>query len=70
MNIKNALVRGVRTAAQTLAAGLSTLGIVNATDLQLAGDKVWVMIVTAGVAGAISFLQNLAEDNSSLSIPK
>ena len=70
MDLRNALVRSVRTAAQALAAGLGTIGIASVADLPIAGELALVMVVNAGLAGAISFLQNLAENSTGAPIPK
>lgn len=68
--MRNAVVRAIRTFAQTLAAGLTTLGIVNLTDIRLAGQAVIVMVINAVLAGLISFLQNVAEESAGNPLPK
>ena len=70
MNLRNAVVRSVRTAAQALAAGLGTIGIASVADLPIAGELALVMVVNAGLAGLISLLQNISEDASGVSVPK
>lgn len=69
--MKNALVRAVRTAAQALAAGLIALPIVTSlTQIVSLKEAVIVACYQAGLAGVVSFLQNAAEDHSSVNIPK
>lgn len=69
--MKNALVRGIRTAAQALAAGLLALPIVTSlVEIVSLREAFTVALYQAGLAGIVSFLQNAAEDNSSLNIPK
>lgn len=69
--MKNALVRAVRTAAQALAAGLIALPVVTSvTQIVSLKEALVVACYQAGLAGVVAFLQNAAEDNSSLNVPK
>lgn len=58
-----ALTKGIRTFAQTAAAGLGTVTIVSLKtgDLRVAGLTAGLALATAGLAGCVAFLQNFAE---------
>lgn len=69
--MKSAAIRALRTAAQTLAGALVGLPTVqNVLDIQEIGNPLAVALYVAVLAGVVSFLQNVAEDNTSLNIPK
>lgn len=71
MQVKQAFVRAVRTAAQAMAGALTGLPVVEAvTDIKVVGAGYIVAAFIATNAGAIAFLQNIAEDNTSIHIPK
>lgn len=61
--MKDAFVRALRTAAQTLAGALIGLPTVSAvTDIKSIGDPLLVAIYVAFMAGVVSLLHNVAEN--------
>lgn len=72
LNVKRAAIRAVRTAAQAAAGVLSGLALASMLGLEIAViGSVYLAAVLVGVnAGVISFLQNVAEDNTAIDVPK
>lgn len=72
MSFNNAFVRAIRTGAQTLAALLLSVPVFNTLlDVQLAVRQVFaVAVANAALAAVIAFLQNVAEDNTDIDVPK
>jgi hypothetical protein len=70
MNIKDAFVRGVRTAAQTFV-GLAIIGpIASIGDVKGTATTFGYAAIGALAAGLVSFVNNIAEDNTSFQLPK
>lgn len=73
MILKDAFVRAVRSAAQAFVAGVVLTGVgafesideVKGTGIQFAFAAVYACFV-----GLVSFVQNIAEDNTSAQLPK
>lgn len=71
MKIKDALIRAARTAAQALAAALIGLsGPEVVTDIPAKVATILLALWVAFLAGVVAFLQNIAEDNTTLNLPK
>lgn len=71
MQVKSAFIRAIRTAAQTAAAVLAAVTIFGtAIDLKVVGNLYYAAAVVGAHAGVISFLQNVAEDNTDVDVPK
>lgn len=71
MKFPNSAVRAIRTACQAAAAGLLALPVVTSlTEIVSLKEALLVVAYQTGLAGLVSFLQNIAEDKTSLSIPK
>lgn len=69
--VKRAAIRAIRTAAQTLAGSLVALPTANSIiDVAQVREPLAVAAYVSTLAGVVSFLQNIAEDNSSLDVPK
>jgi hypothetical protein len=67
---KDALIRAIRTAAQTLAGTLVALPIADSLDdLQTVGPTWLLALIASAMSGLVSFLQNVAVDQP-LNIPK
>lgn len=72
MNFKNAAVRAVRTFCQSLAGLLLSVPVFHTVmDVDLAVRQVLVVaLANAGLIATIAFLQNVAEDNTAVDVPK
>lgn len=70
MRVKRAAIRAVRTAAQAAAAVLLAVTLGTTIDFNVVGNSYLAAVVVGAHAGVISFLQNIAEDNTDIDIPK
>lgn len=73
LKVKRALIRAVRTFCQVAAAsilGIPAITAITGGAVVGLGMALAVVGVNAGLAGLVSFLQNIAEDNTSVDIPK
>jgi hypothetical protein len=71
MNFRNATVRALRTALQTLAAAIIAFPTASSVaDIQHIGEPLVLALYTAGVAFAVTWLQNVVEDSSGVNVPK
>ncbi len=60
--MKQALIKGIRTAAQTFAALLVALPTASSLlDIQRIAEPLLVAVYASAIAGLVAFLQNLAE---------
>ena len=69
MKLREAVIRAFRTAAQTAAASIAVIPILNAvTEAAITGlgESLAVIGINSGLAGLVAFLQNIAEDNTGL----
>ena len=70
MNLKDAFVRALRTAAQTFV-GLAVIGpIASVGDIKGTATTFGYAAVGAVAAGIVSFAMNVAEDNTGFQAPK
>lgn len=72
MDIKAAAIRGVRTFCQSLAGLLLSVPVfATLLDVSVAvRQQLGVALANAALIGVISFLQNVAEDNTDIDVPK
>jgi len=71
VNVKGAAIRAVRTFAQTFAGALIAFPVAaSLSDIRAVGEPVILALYTAVLAGAVSFLQNIAEEAIPIDIPK
>lgn len=71
MNLKDALIRAARTVAQTAVGVLVGFPVMESIfDFKVIGSTYAAAAIIGIHAGVISFLQNVAEDNTALSVPK
>ena len=70
MQLKDAFVRGVRTACQTFV-GLAVIGpIASVGDIKGTATTFGYAAVGALAAGIVSFVMNVGEDNTGFQAPK
>lgn len=71
MQIRNAIVRAVRTAIQVAAAAIPAAPVAVSTDVLKTYAAAWAFAGMLAVSAfSVALLQNLAEDNSSVNVPK